>query len=184
MSHDLAHGGAGLGVQLAQLADKHLALRLVELQHLLQAGPVLLGKQLIVVLEGFCHQRLQCRWLTAFDLQQQTLLQRACSDAGRVEVLQHEQHLFYLLLADIDIMIDGQLVGDILQRFAQHAIVVQRTDEIFHDVALLFGEIGHAYLFLQLVVEGYGLAINHFFAFLLAGHAALIDGQVLIVATQ
>ena len=80
-------------------------------------------------------------------------------------------------------MVDGQLVGDAMQGLAQQTVIVQRTNEILHDAFLFFCEVGHVHLFLNLIVEGFGLSIDHLFALILRRDAAMINRQVFIVAT-
>ena len=81
------------------------------------------------------------------------------------------EHVFQLLLRYVHVVIDGKLIADAVQVFAQQAIVIERTDEVFHDFLLLVGKVLHVHLLLQLVVEGGSVAINHF----------LIVGVVLVV---
>ena len=81
-------------------------------------------------------------------------------------------------------MIDSQFVGNSMQRFTQQSVIVQRTDEILHDALLLFRQVNHAHLLLQLVVERQALAVDHGFTFFLVRHTALIDRQVLIVTSK
>ena len=81
-------------------------------------------------------------------------------------------------------MIDGQFVADVVQRLSQQSVVVQRTNEVFHDVALAFGDVGHVHLFVQLIHTRLRLTIDHFLAVLLIGLAALIYRQVLVVTTN
>ena len=90
--------------------------------------------------------------------------------------------MLYLLVGGIDIMIDGQFVADHIRWLTQKAVVVQRADQILHDIPLAVGEFRLTHLFHQLVIERLTLTIDHLLAIL--GHvtATVIDGQVLIVA--
>ena len=81
-------------------------------------------------------------------------------------------------------MIDSQLVGNAVQWFAQQSVLVQRPNEVFHDVTLFFREVKEVHLFYQLVVERLRLSVDDVFALLLVRHAPLIDGQLLVVASQ
>ena len=87
--------------------------------------PMLTGKSLEMVAHHTKHQVLQCRWFPSVDLQQQTLLQRAGTDACRIEALQESQHLLKLFLSCIDVMIHGQLVADGVKSLAKQAVVVE-----------------------------------------------------------
>ena len=99
----------------------------------------------------------------SFYLQQQTLLQRACTNAGRVHVLQHFEHVFNLRFAHIEVMIDSQFVADGIQIFAQEAVIVKTSNEIFHHSILLFSQCEHVHLLLQLVIKRGCVTINRLF---------------------
>ena len=110
-------------------------------------------------------------------------MQRAGADAGRVQLLQQPEHALYFGGTGIQVVIDGQLVAQLGEVLAQQSVVVERADEVFHDVVLALGQVHQSHLLLQLVVERDGLAVDHFLA--LVGHAAaVVDGQVLVVAAQ
>ena len=47
------------------------------------------------------------------------------------------EHLFKGGRVDIDILVDGQFVGDGVQILSQEPVVVEGSDEIFHHVVLL-----------------------------------------------
>ena len=80
-------------------------------------------------------------------------MQRAGSYAGRVKVLQFQQHLFYLLFRYVNVMVDSQLVGNAVQWFTQQSVIVQRPYEIFHDITLFVCKVKEVHLLYQLVVE-------------------------------
>ena len=84
------------------------------------------------------HERLELVIGPAVDLQQQALLQRLSAYAGRVELLQFGQHLAHLPGRDINVMVDGELVADGVETFAQNAIVVERAYQVLHHVMLLW----------------------------------------------
>ena len=73
------------------------------------------------------------------------------------------QHGFNLLGRHVDVVIDGQLVAQHAQIFAQEAVVVQTADEVFHHGVLLIAEGEHAHLLFQPVIERQRVAINHLF---------------------
>ena len=76
-----------------------------------------------------------------FQLERQAFFQRACADAGWVERLENVQQALQFLLVGVDVMVDGQFVGHGIQVLTQETIVVERTDEIFHDFALVVVEV-------------------------------------------
>ena len=180
--HRLAHRGTRTGIQFPQFLEQRLRLDIRQREGGLYLIPMLLGKSLEIVGNHLLHQRFYFRVVATADLYQQTFLQRTGTDARRIEVLQHFQHVLYLLVGGIDIMIDGQFVADHIRRLAQQTIVIQRADQILHDVALAVGEFRLTHLFHQLVIERLTLTIDHLLAIL--GHvtATVIDWQVLIVA--
>ena len=96
--------------------------------------------------------------------------------------MQHREHLGYLMLRGINIMIDGQFVADGVEFLAKQSVVIERSNEIFHDIALTLGHIRLAHLLLQLVVERSILTIDHLFALLGVGASRGIGRQILIIA--
>ena len=62
-------------------------------------------------------------------------------------------------------VVDGKFVGDGIEGFSQQTVVVERPDEVFHDLCLV-GREGHfAHLLAQIVVEAHGVSIDHLFGF-------------------
>ena len=145
---------------------------------------MLAGKFFEIVVDHTGHQTLQPRCGSALYLQYQALLKRARTDACGIEGLQKQQHVFYLLDRRVDVMIDGQLLTDGIERFPEQSVIVERADKILHDVAIPLTEVEFAHLFFQLVVERFGLSIDHLLTLITEGVAAVIHGQVLIVAPQ
>ena len=143
-----------------------------------------LGELIEIVLHHLRHQIFETRSIPTVNLQQKTLLQRTGTDARRVECLQQLKHLYQFLFCDIDVMIDGQFVTDGTEVLTQQTIVVERTDQILHHIALGIVHIEFAHLFLQLVVERHALAIDHLLAFFRDSAATMIDGQFIIIAPQ
>ena len=95
------------------------------------------------------------------------------------------EHVLYLLLGYIDVVIDHQLIADAVEILAKQAVVVERADEIFHHFLFLVGEVLHIHLLLQLVVEGCGVSIYHFFVFgcvLVAVFVGAVIGHLVILS--
>ena len=117
-----------------------------------------LGEGFKTFLENALHD-LQEAWTVptfpahSLHLEQQTFLQGACTDAGRIHALQHCQHLFNLCFAHIDIVIDSQFVADAAQILTQQTVIIKASDEIFHHSMLLVGECEHIHLLFQLVIK-------------------------------
>ena len=157
-SQRLAEGGSGLGIELAQLLSDDVGLVGGELQGGGNAVPVLFGELVEVALHHPAHQFLEPPLGSSGYLQQQTLLQRAGADARGVERLQTVEHVDELRLVHVDVVVDGQFVAEVAHVLAQQPVVVERADEIFHDVALPIGELQLAHLLLELVIKRGGVA--------------------------
>ena len=91
-------------------------------------------------------------------LQQQTFLQISGADAGRVKLLQHREHPPDFFLRGREAVVDFQLVGNLAERLGDEAVVVERTDEVFQDVALVVAQVVFAHLLREAVIEGECLA--------------------------
>ena len=181
-AHRLTHGGPWSRIQLTELTEEGCCLFVVQTERRLDLLPVLLRESLEVVVHHTLHQVLQARGVATLYLEQQTLLEVARTDAGRVELLQDGEHLGNLVLCDIEVMIDGQFVADGVELLAEQSVVVERADQIFQDIALTVRHVHLAHLFLQLVVERDAIPVDHLLALLGDGATRLIDGQILIVA--
>ena len=81
-------------------------------------------------------------------------------------------------------MIDGQFVADSIETLTQQSVVVERANQILHDVVLTGCHIEESHLLLQLVIERGGLTIHHLFAFLSHSVATMINRQFIVVATD
>ena len=79
-------------------------------------------------------------------------------------------------------MVDGQLIADSIRRLAEQSVVIERANEVLHDVTFAFSQAGKPHLLLQLVVEGNGVAQNVFLALFADAAATLVNGQFLVVA--
>ena len=73
--------------------------------------------------------------------------------SGRVEILYDSQGFLQFLFRSVDTGVDGQFVTDAFEGFAEQAVVVQRTDQVFRQFALMFGQVAFAELFSQDFVE-------------------------------
>ena len=81
-------------------------------------------------------------------------------------------------------MIDGQLVADGIEAFAQQTVVVERANQVFHDVVLTGCHVEQPHLLLQLVVKRGGLAVHHLLALLCHSVASMIHGQFIIITAD
>ena len=79
-------------------------------------------------------------------------------------------------------MIDGQLLDDCVEGCTQQSIVIERTDQILHHITVAVGQLHLTHLLQQLVVERLCIAQHHVLALIGCRHAAVINGQVLIIA--
>ena len=50
-------------------------------------------------------------------------------------------------------MIDRQLIADGTEVLTQQPVIVERTDQVLHDIPLALSQFCFAHLFLQLVIE-------------------------------
>ena len=81
------------------------------------------------------------------------------------------------LFAYINIMVDDELIADAVQVFAEQSVFIQRTNQILHDLLFFIREYLHVHLFLQLIVEGSCIAINHF---LVVGVLRIISVSIVV----
>ncbi len=58
-------------------------------------------------------------------LEQEAFLKASSAYARRVEALQDMEHVLYLLLGYIDVVIDHQLIADAVEILAKQAVVVR-----------------------------------------------------------
>ena len=100
-----------------------------------------MGEGSVVLCDDAPHELLGLRLLTAVDLDEQTLLQRACAYASRVESLQNGEHTFNLALGNVDVVVDGELVADGADVLVEEAVGLERADEVFEYGALGVGEL-------------------------------------------
>ena len=116
-----------------------------------------------MVFDDSLHQFAHLAFRLPLDLQQQTFLQVSGSDAGRIKGLEKFKELFYLSRRHVDAVIDSQFVRDVVEAFPQQSVTVERSDQVFHDRLLLFGEFQLTHLLLQFVVERCRVAPHHLF---------------------
>ena len=141
-----------------------------------------MGKILEEIFYHTLHQFFQCRVSTTVYLQQQALLEAARPNACGFKLLQHRQHLFYFARRHVDIMIHGQLVADGMELLTKQTVIIERTNQILHDILLTLRHIDFTHLFFQLVVKRNRLAIDHLLALFCRGATTMVNGQILIVA--
>ena len=141
-----------------------VGLVLSELQGLRYLIPMLLGELVEMVLDDLLHEVAYDAFALGPYLQQQALLQRSGTDAWRVEGLELVEQLLNLFHRHVDVVVDGQFVGNVVERFAQQSVAVERPDEVFHDFLLLRGEFQFTHLLLEFVVERCRVAPYHLLA--------------------
>ena len=56
-------------------------------------------------------------------------------------------------------MIDGKFIGDGFDVFPEQTVIIEGTDQVFHDVLLDRTEVDFSHLFLQFVIERDGISI-------------------------
>ena len=129
------------------------------------------GKFFITVTDDALFQ-VQYRWrlllfaLLAQNLYHQTFLKVACSDTCRVKILQDAQSLFQFFFRRFDTGVDSQFVTDTFQRFTEQSVIVQRTDQIFHQFALVLGQVTFTELFFQDFIKRGGVGERNIFRLL------------------
>ena len=148
---------ARTGVELGDLFKCLIEVFLVQSQLFDDLFPMLAGELFVTFTDDFFF-RLQQRICAvglffAADLYQQAFLQAACAQSGRVEILYDSQGFLQFLFRSVDTGVDGQFVTDAFEGFAEQAVVVQRTDQVFRQSALMFGQVAVAELFSQDFVE-------------------------------
>ena len=148
---------ARTGVELGDLFKCLIEVFFVQSQLFDDLFPMLAGELFVTFTDDFFF-RLQQRVCAvglffAADLYQQAFLQAACAQSGRVEILYDSQGFLQFLFRSVDTGVDGQFVTDAFEGFTEQAVVVQRTDQVFRQFALMFGQVAFAELFSQDLVE-------------------------------
>ena len=88
-------------------------------------------------------------------LQEQAVAQVARADAAGLKLLHQPRQSCHFLGRGVDILVEGQLVGQRGIVFREKAALVERAHEIDHDGAFVVGEIEFADLSIQVVVGGF-----------------------------
>ena len=112
----------------------------------------------------------------AVDLDEQAFLERACADAGGVELLEHGECVGELLGADVDVVVEEEVVDDVLEGAVDESAVVERADEVLDELALEGCDVVVGDLCFEVFDEGACVADGNFGLGLASGR--LIDGQV------
>ena len=88
-------------------------------------------------------------------LQEQAVAQVARTDAAGLKLLHQPRQPRHFLGRGVDILVEGQLVGQRGIVFREKSALVERAHEIDHDGAFVVGEIEFADLSIQIVVGGF-----------------------------
>ena len=142
------------------------------------------GELLEIVSNDLFHLYLHPRWILSANLQEQTLLKRRSANTCGIKPLQQFLHLTQFFLRGIDVMIDGQFITDGIERLTEQPVIIERANQILHDIMLTGSHIEQSHLFLQLVVERGGLTVHHLLTFLCHSTPAVVDGQFVIIAAD
>ena len=176
MTHLLAQRVAGTRIQFHYLPLQPLGLCFAQLHAMADAVPALVDEIVIRVPHQRLHLLLPSIAFQASYLDEQTFLQRAGTDTGRVKLPQDVHETFQLLGAGGDTLIYLQFIGHLNQAFLQKAVIVERADEVFHHLLLVFAEVVFAHLCLQLIIEGECVAILD----VLGSVAAIVGSQEIV----
>ena len=153
-SDSLSERSTRTGIQLGDLGNRLTESFFFHIQFLDDLLPVFSGEFFITITDDtFFQVQYRCRlFLLALfpeDLYHQAFLKTTCSDTCRIKILQDAQSLFQSLFRRFDAGINSQFIADTLQRFAKQSVVVQRTDQVFYQFALMFGQVTFTKLFFQ-----------------------------------
>ena len=88
-------------------------------------------------------------------MQEQAVAQVARADAAGLKLLHQPRQPRHFLRGGVDILVEGQLVGQCGVVFREKTALVERAHEIDHDSAFVVGEIEFADLSIQVVVGGF-----------------------------
>ena len=144
---------------------------------------MLTGELLEIVGDHLLHLYLHPRRILSVNLQEQALLKRRGTDACGVKALQQFLHLTQFRLRGVDVMIDGQFVADGVERLTEQSVIIERADQILHNIVLTGCHIEQSHLFLQLVVERGSLSVHHLLAFLRHSTSTVIDWQFVVITS-
>ena len=118
---------------------------LIDVEALLQPLPTFVYEVIEILTQHLDEQFAVRILLVALNLYEQAFLQRACSDAWRIELLEYLKHFFQLLGIGVETLVDFRLVGEYHKRFLEQSVLVERPNEVLHEFLLVVGEveIGH-----------------------------------------
>ena len=102
----------------------------------------------------------------------------ACTDAGRVEILNDFEYFVQFVLCGIDSTINGKLVHDGFYAFTQESVIIQRSDQVFGYFALFVSQVLHGKLLFQYFVEGNSIRERYLFGYSFA--AAVVFLQFIV----
>ena len=160
--HRFAQRTARARVQSHEVVLRLLELCVAEAELLLYLVPVFVGKFVVTLPDDVLLQCLQGRMLLASDLDEEALLEAACADAGRVEILDDFQDALQFGRCRLHSIVEQQFVADGLEVLAQQSVVVERADEVFGQLPLAVAQLAFAELFLEDFVEGDSLREGDF----------------------
>ena len=148
-------------IEPQNLAPELLGLSMIDVESLLNSRPTLVDEVVETLVQHLDEQVAIGISLVPSDLNEQAFLQRTRSDARRVELLKHLQHLSQLLRIRIEALINLSFVGKDGERFLQEAVLVERTDEVLHQLFLVVREVEIRHLLAQLVSQGERIVVGH-----------------------
>ena len=93
--------------------------------------------------------------------------------------MQDGQHVLHLFRRAFEIVVDVHLVADGVTGLAQQSVVVERTDEVFHDVPLSVVEVAFTHLLLEFVIKRH--AVGGVLAWALHLHGDGVFPRVVVV---
>ena len=132
----LSQRGTRPWIQLPQFVEHLFSLGVVKRQARPYLIPMLTGELLEIVGDHLLHLYLHPRRILSVNLQEQALLKRRGTDACGVKALQQFLHLTQFRLRGVDVMIDGQFVADGVERLTEQSVIIERTDQILHNIVL------------------------------------------------
>ena len=155
-THGLAERTSRSWVQAGKFLQSLLQCLFRDIQILHDALPALVREVVVCFLQNPHGNQLgRCVGL-APQLQHQALLQALRPHPHRVKSLNSVQHPCQFFFRNIQSLIDGQFLHNGGQRFAQQTIVIQRTNEIFCHIVLLWGKVTLSQLLLHQFIERCG----------------------------
>ena len=136
-------------------------LGVTDVQSLLYSCPALVDEVVEALVQELDEEFAQRVPFVAADLQQQAFLQRARSDAGRVELLKDLEHLSQLVGIRVEALVNLGLVGKDGEGLLQQSVLIERADEVFHEFLLVVGEFEVGHLLAETVGERERVVVRH-----------------------